>query len=1193
MAEQNTSIVTGGLGYRCTSSLVEEDSREAVSNGSDCMTQLGSQTSSVTVPNTSEINHSVVPRVRQLRTRKASENDIVPIEHPPRGRKTKATGKSKAPWSKSERIILWECFVRSGGKRSGGYIKKVENLWRELGVNVRATPSLISQLKAIETNGLLSLIERREIERKVNEGETNGTVDMSAHEYDDLPIITDEVLPEPVVEEETEILLEPQAYDTWKCGDLTRALEEHEKQALDRLRQVYHNDEKEIVPNLKSIDKRRVMKEVEFVNCILHNLITTNMDVTMVNHLLYAGSFIVAERLGLTAKKGNKKKQEQKKPFWQRRIENSIVQWRKHLSWVEEHRKGNLKNNDKIKELNHKYAIREKGALAVSSLLKGKIKSGATKIKNYVKSQIKIRQNTLFKNNQSQLYKELSNGNKPPETGEVPDAKEATDFWKNIWSVEKQHDSNASWLPDIHAEYQNIQKQDNINITIEDATSCIRKMTNWKAPGPDGVRGFWFKKFHAAHEVITSALQACLQAGEVPSWMVKGRTVLIQKDPSKGKIASNYRPIACLPLMWKLLTGVFSEKLYKHLVDNNLLPDEQKGCRKRSRGTKDQLLIDKTILREVKRVKRNLAVGWIDYRKAYDMVPHSWIREVLTSLKIADNVSDFLINSMVGWSTTLTSNGENLGDVDINRGIFQGDSLSPLLFVMAMIPLTTLLRKESMGYRFSKSKKQINHLLFMDDLKLYAKDEADLDKLINVVSVFSRDIGMEFGLDKCAVLVMKRGIKARCEGIQLPDGRMMEALDDDGYKYLGVLEGADIKQKEMKEKIKKEYLRRVKLVSKSMLYGGNLIKAINAWAVSVVRYSAGVIEWSKAELKAMDIKTRKILTMHGAFHEKSSTYRLYLKRKEGGRGLISVTDCVTQEVIGLTSYVHESKEWMLQIVGKTLEPVDETTDQFKKRVNKERLATFKEKKLHGRFMSDIEGIADDRTWQWLQGGYLAKSTEAFIIAAQEQAIRTRYIRAKIDGEEIDYKCRLCGQKPETVPHIVSACSKIAQTSYHLRHDRMGLRVYWELCKKYGLDHSEKWYEEIPNDVRVSEDGKTEIWWDKDVHTTEVVGANRPDLTLINHEEKVWTFVDFAVPWDTNIETTETEKVEKYKPLASNIQKLHKVRTKTIPIVVGCLGTIPTNLVFSLQELDIPDVIGSLQTSALIGTANILRRTLSL
>ena len=161
----------------------------------------------------------------------------------------------------------------------------------------------------------------------------------------------------------------------------------------------------------------------------------------------------------MTAKIGNKKKQEQKKPFWQRRIEKSIVQWRKDLSWVEEHRKGHLKNDKKIKELNRKYSIREKGALAVSSLLKGKIKSGSTKIKNFVKSQIKIRQNTLFKNNQSQLYKELRNNNKPPENGEIPHAKEATEFWKNIWSTEKQHDKNASWLKDVHADYENIRKR--------------------------------------------------------------------------------------------------------------------------------------------------------------------------------------------------------------------------------------------------------------------------------------------------------------------------------------------------------------------------------------------------------------------------------------------------------------------------------------------------------------------------------------------------------------------------------------------------------------------------------------------------------------------------------------------------------------------------------------------------------------
>ena len=90
-------------------------------------------------------------------------------------------------------------------------------------------------------------------------------------------------------------------------------------------------------------------------------------------------------------------------------------------------------------------------------------------------------------------------------------------------------------------------------------------------------------KFSCMHQAMAKGLQACLDVGNVPEWMVKGRTVLIQKDPAKGTVASNYRPIACLPLMWKLLTGIFAVGIYDHL--NNLFPDEQKGCRKQSRWT--------------------------------------------------------------------------------------------------------------------------------------------------------------------------------------------------------------------------------------------------------------------------------------------------------------------------------------------------------------------------------------------------------------------------------------------------------------------------------------------------------------------------------------------------------------------------------------------------------------------------------
>ena len=85
-------------------------------------------------------------------------------------------------------------------------------------------------------------------------------------------------------------------------------------------------------------------------------------------------------------------------------------------------------------------------------------------------------------------------------------------------------------------------------------------------------------------ERIAKYLNDCVEEGNVPRWCTKGRTVLIMKDPVKGTTASNYRPITCLPLMWKLLTGIITEEMYSFLEERNLLPEELKGCRKGARG---------------------------------------------------------------------------------------------------------------------------------------------------------------------------------------------------------------------------------------------------------------------------------------------------------------------------------------------------------------------------------------------------------------------------------------------------------------------------------------------------------------------------------------------------------------------------------------------------------------------------------
>ena len=85
--------------------------------------------------------------------------------------------------------------------------------------------------------------------------------------------------------------------------------------------------------------------------------------------------------------------------------------------------------------------------------------------------------------------------------------------------------------------------------------------------------------------------------------MTTKRTVLMQKDKSKGNIATNYRPITCLPTMWKLLTGIISERLYTYLEETNTIFNQQKGCKKKCRGTKDQFLISKLVMKTAKEGK--------------------------------------------------------------------------------------------------------------------------------------------------------------------------------------------------------------------------------------------------------------------------------------------------------------------------------------------------------------------------------------------------------------------------------------------------------------------------------------------------------------------------------------------------------------------------------------------------------------
>ena len=157
---------------------------------------------------------------------------------------------------------------------------------------------------------------------------------------------------------------------------------------------------------------------------------------------------------------------------------------------------------------------------------------------------------------------------------------------------------------------------------------------------------------------------------------------------------------------------------------------------------------------------------------------------------------------MEKWKVMLCAGNSELREVDIKQGFFQGDSLSPLVLVLALILLRLMLRKTKVVYEFSGNKEKINHPLFMDDLKLYSHNEKELASLVQAIHIFSKDIGMKFGKKKCAILVIEKGKTVKSVGVDLPDDKVIKLLQEgESYKYPGILATERFLGAEMKPKV--------------------------------------------------------------------------------------------------------------------------------------------------------------------------------------------------------------------------------------------------------------------------------------------------------------------------------------------------------------------------------------------------------
>ena len=342
---------------------------------------------------------------------------------------------------------------------------------------------------------------------------------------------------------------------------------------------------------------------------------------------------------------------------------------------------------------------------------------------------------------------------------------------------------------------------------------------------------------------------------------------------------------------------------------------------------------------------------------------------------------------------------------------------------------------------------------------------------------------MEFGIEKCATLVMEKGKIVKSLAIELPDGKVIKSLQEgESYKYLGILEAAKFLEEKMKLNNLKEYIRRIRNVLKSKRNGGNL--GVNTWAVSLLRFSASFVNWKKSELQAIDRKTRTLLIIYGAIHPKSDVDRLYIPRKDGRIGLISIEDCVELAIRRLEVYVHGSEERLIQAArGDKIDDL-EATSVLKRSKKEKRLEDWEEEVRHDQYSRQTKEVRSDQCWAWLQNRDLKRETESLIVTAQNHSIKTNLVKATIDKNQGDSSCRVCKKADENINDIVSGCSKLAPKEYKKRHDNLGKIVHLKLARKCNFEAGDKWYEHEPGSVLENEDYK--ILWDFSIQTDHVI-----------------------------------------------------------------------------------------------------------
>ena len=328
----------------------------------------------------------------------------------------------------------------------------------------------------------------------------------------------------------------------------------------------------------------------------------------------------------------------------------------------------------------------------------------------------------------------------------LPEINKTAELYKNLYSKNLEEDRKDSpifnkWinkiskckkstLIDEHHNNQDIEK------IIEEV---IKRSSPWKATGYDGIPNAFYKTFNTAKKLLIKFIldtlnnNYCLQENDVRAKII----LLYKKGDADDPV--NYRPIALLNSDYKLLTATIS-KYFTINLPTWMISKEQLA-RQDIWGIIHGLLWDKGCTQAARLSRCKNYSLWYDFTKAYDSVSHKRIRKLLGALPVNKGIINTIKASINKWSVVIDLGKTKTSPIYVRRGIYQGDSLSPLLFILITAGIIDHINK------LSKGKQEIT--AFMDDIKIHVPSKSAAEITTKEVATAAEEIGLKLNIKKC------------------------------------------------------------------------------------------------------------------------------------------------------------------------------------------------------------------------------------------------------------------------------------------------------------------------------------------------------------------------------------------------------------------------------------------------------------